>query len=264
MNLYLAGSESRAERMNENCKSIKLEHSDIEKSGCEGGLFKGTNILQSFYYCNEFTEKVIIPQCRNFMLDSGAFTFFSSGGVADWEGYIKKYADFIKRNNVKLFFELDIDSLIGYEKVLYYRKKLEDMTGKACIPVWHKSRGKDEFLKMCEEYKYVAIGGIVSKEIVQKEYPIFTYLIKEAHKRNAKIHGLGFTNLKGLTKYHFDSVDSTSWVSGNRFGSIYTFNGTTMVKHDKKQGQRLADSKAVAIHNFTEWVKFAKYAEKNL
>ena len=54
MNLYIAGSESRAERMNENCKSIKLEHSDIEKSGCEGGLFKGTNILQSFYYCNEF------------------------------------------------------------------------------------------------------------------------------------------------------------------------------------------------------------------
>lgn len=263
MNLYLAGSESRAERMSENCKSIKQEDRDILNHS-PGGLFKGTNILQSFYYCNEFTEKVIIPQFKSFMLDSGAFTFFSSGGVADWDAYIKKYADFINRNNVKLFFELDIDSLIGYEKVLYYRKKLEDMTGKACIPVWHKSRGKDEFLKMCETYSYVAIGGIVSKEIVQKEYPIFTYLIKEAHKRNAKIHGLGFTNLKGLTKYRFDSVDSTSWVSGNRFGSIYTFNGKTMVKHDKKQGQRLADSKAVAVHNFTEWVKFAKYAEKNL
>lgn len=264
VNLYLAGSESRTERMNEICTSIKPEPSDIEKSGCEGGLFKGTNILQSFYYCNEFTEKVIIPQCKRFMLDSGAFTFFSSGGNIDWNDYIVRYADFINRNDVKLFFELDIDKLIGYEKVLYYRNKLENLTGKKCIPVWHKSRGKEEFLKMCDEYDYVAIGGIVSKEITQKEYPIFTYLIKEAHKRNAKIHGLGFTNLKGLTKYHFDSVDSTSWVSGNRFGSVYKFNGETMVKFDKAPGQRLADGKQVAVHNFKEWVKFANYAEKYL
>ena len=123
---------------------------------------------------------------------------------------------------------------------------------------------KEEFLKMCDEYDYVAIGGIVSKEITQNEYPYFTWFINEAHKRGAKIHGLGFTNLKGLEKYKFDSVDSTSWTTGNRFGSVYFFNGKTVVKYDKKQGQRLADSKAVAVHNFNEWVKFQKYAEKNL
>ena len=114
---------------------------------------------------------------------------------------------------------------------------------------------------MCEQYNYVALGGIVTKEITQKDYKYFPYFIKTAHANRAKIHALGFTNLKGLTQYKFDSVDSTAWVSGNRFGSVYQFNGKTMIKHDKKDGQRLADQKTVALHNFKEWVKFQKYAE---
>lgn len=246
------------------CIYTKQELYRGEKSGCEGDLFTGTNILQSFYYCNNFTEEVIIPKAKRFMLDSGAFTFFSSGQKVEWKEYIKRYAEFINRNKIDLFFELDIDKLIGYEKVIYYREMLEHLTGKPAIPVWHKSRGQDEFLKMCEQYNYVSIGGIVSKEVTQKEYKFFPYFIDTAHKHGAKIHGLGFTNLKGLTQYHFDSVDSTAWVSGNRFGCVYQFNGRTMVKHDKKENQRLADSKRVAVHNFKEWVKFANYAEKYL
>lgn len=218
--------------------------------------------LESFYYADGVIEKNI-PLFKDFMLDSGAFTFFSAKNQnIKWEEYVDRYADFINRNKVNHFFELDIDKLIGYENVLKLRQRLEKKTGKQCIPVWHKFRGRENFLSMCDEYKYVAVGGIVSKEIKQNEYPIFTYLINEAHKKGAKIHGLGFTNLKGLEKYHFDSVDSTAWTTGNRFGSVYQFNGKTMIKHNKKQGQRLADSRMVALNNFMEWVKFQQYAER--
>lgn len=70
--------------------------------------------------------------------------------------------------------------------------------------------------------------------------------------------------MEGIKKYRFDSVDSTAWVTGNRFGAVYQFNGKTMEKHRKKDGQRLADAKMTAIHNFAEWVKFSKYAEAKL
>lgn len=222
-------------------------------------------ILESFYYADEWTEK-IIPLLDKFLLDSGAFTFMANTkkGNINWKDYIDKYIDFINRNDVKYFFELDIDTIVGYENVLKIRKYIEEKTNKRCIPVWHKSRGKEEFLKMCDEYDYVAIGGIVTKEIKPNEYPIFTYLLKEAHKRKCKVHGLGFTNLKGIQKYKFDSVDSTAWTTGNRFGSVYKFNGQTMVKYQKGEGQRLANSREVAINNFNEWVKFQKYAEKHL
>ena len=261
LDIYLAGTNGRRW-----CVDLYLAANweGVGKAYIPKEKMIGLSILESFYYADGWTEWAI-PYMKNFMLDSGAFTFMTSHkGKVDWNDYLRRYADFINKNNVQLFFELDVDSVTGYKKVLEMRKFLERETGKQPIPVWHKSRGKEEFLKMCDEYKYVAIGGIVSKEITRQEYKYFPWFINEAHKRGCKIHGLGFTNLEGIKKYHFDSVDSTSWTTGNRFGAIYRFNGTTMEKYDKKEGQRLADSRAVAIHNFNEWVKFQKYAESNL
>lgn len=222
-------------------------------------------ILESFYYCDADTER-LLPYFGDFLLDSGAFTFMQGNhnGVIDWKDYIKRYADFINKNNIKKFFELDIDSVVGYEKVLEYRAILEDLTGKPSIPVWHKSRGIEEYYKHCEEYPYVGIGGYVIKELTPNDFKAFPPMIRYAHKYEAKVHCLGFTRLTDLPKYHFDSVDSTAWTTGNRFGFIYKFNGKTMIKHDVPKGMRLADSRRVALRNYTEWIKFQKYAEVHL
>ena len=186
------------------------------------------------------------------------------GGTPDWDDYVERYADFIVRNNVKKYFELDIDSVVGYDQVKKIRKRLERIAGRPSIPVWHISRGIDEYKRMCDEYDYVAIGGIVSGEIKSTKYSAFPALIAEAHKRGAKVHGLGFTALDWLSKCHFDSVDSTAWTTGNRFGFLYYFDGKTMRKKDAPKGYRLGDSRAVALNNYTEWLKFQKYAEKHL
>ena len=239
-------------------------YSHIKKSGYDGEVFRDTNILQSFFYCDTFTEQVIIPNCKRFMLDSGAFTFFGKGKAVNWDEYIQKYAQFITRNKVERYFELDIDPLVGYRKVLEYRRMLENMTGRPCIPVWHKSRGIDEYYKMCEQYAYVAIGGIVSKEITKDDYKFFPRLISEAHKRGAKVHGLGFTSVSELKKYHFDSVDSSSWTTGNRFGVTYRFTGSGIESIKQRDGTRIADHGELARHNFREWAKFQQYAETHL
>lgn len=221
-------------------------------------------ILESFYYVDDDTER-LLPYFGDFFLDSGAFTFMSgNGGNTNLEDYLDRYADFINRNKIEKFFELDVDVITGYEKVLEYRKRLEHLTGRQCVPVWHKSRGLEEYKRMCDEYGYAAIGGIVSGEIKKDQYKAFPALINEAHKRNCKIHGLGFTNLEWLPKLHWDSVDSTAWTTGNRFGFIYRFNGRTMEKIDAPKGKRLADSRKVALINYTEWIKFQRYAEANL
>lgn len=221
-------------------------------------------ILESFYYTDDDTER-LLPLFGDFLLDSGAFTFMQNSKTRlNWEEYIERYAIFINRNNIEKFFELDIDSIVGYDKVLEYRKRLEHLTNKQVIPVWHKSRGIKEFQRTCDEYPYVAIGGIVSKEIKPEQYRLLPAMIQEAHKRKAKIHGLGFTSLSWLPKCHFDSVDSTAWTTGNRFGFVYQFNGKTMIKHDVPKGKRLADSRKVALINYTEWIKFQKYAETHL
>ena len=154
------------------------------------------------------------------------------------------------------------------EKVIQYRNRLEKLTNRQSIPVWHPGRGKDEFIRHCDEYPYVALGGYVAAikkgDKRQNAYiQAYPWFINEAHKRGKKIHGLGYTSLEGLTKHHFDSVDSTAWTTGNRFGYIYYFDGKTMRKKDAPKGYKLGDSRAVALNNYTEWIKFQKYADKH-
>lgn len=217
-------------------------------------------VLESFYYVDEDTER-LMPRYGDFLLDSGAFTFMQNTKTKlNWDEYIERYAEFINRNNVEKYFELDIDSVVGYTKVKEFRAKLERLTNRPCIPVWHKSRGYKEFQRMCDEYGYAAIGGIVSGEIKSTQYGLFPAMIADAHARGCKLHGLGFTSLDWLPKCHFDSVDSTAWTTGNRFGHIYKFDGRTMKKISAPNGKRLGDARKVALINYTEWLKFQQYA----
>lgn len=223
-------------------------------------------LLESFYYLQDW-QVPLIKSTKDFLLDSGAFTFMqNSKKHVDWDEYIEKYAKFINDHKIEKFFELDIDSVVGYQKVLEYRSNLECLTGKKSIPVWHKSRGITEFLKSCDEYDLVAIGGIASREITQSDYRFFPSLIKEAHSRSCKIHGLGFTKVDLLPKMHFDSVDSTRWNCA-RFGRLEYFDGQTMRAVDKRSaGLRLKGRERCDAIGFTlrEWTKYQKWAEGHL
>ena len=81
-----------------------------------------------------------------------------------------------------------------------------------------------------------------------------------ARQANCKVHGLGFTNLKCLTDFDFYSVDSTSWLGGNRFGFIYHFDGRTLQQIKRKDNQRVK-AHPVAHHNFKQWTRYGKYIE---
>ena len=194
----------------------------------------------------------------------GGFDFRNNQGNTNFEEYIERYADFINRNKVEKYFELDVDVCVGYEKVKEYRCTLERLTNRQPIPVWHSTRGKDDFIRCCEEYPYVALGGIVGGEWSASAEKYIPWFISTALRHNAKIHGLGYTKLKKLREYHFDSVDSTAWTTGNRVGYLYYFDGTTMQKRTAPPRHRIGNSKAAALHNYTEWIKFQKYADTHL
>lgn len=228
----------------------------------------GLYILESFVYARENKRFLALVQSGqlNLLLDSGAFTFMNdkkNQAGANWDEYILQYCEFIKDHNIGTFFELDIDNVVGLPRVEHLRKKTEQLTGRQCIPVWHRARGLDYWKGMVKDYKYVAIGGIVTQEIKRTEHAIFERLISIASENGCKVHGLGYTNLQGLTKYKFYSVDSTTWLFGNRSGKIYKFTGQTMGTVPAPTGMEL-NSQIVAAHNFNEWVKFQRYAEKHL
>lgn len=226
--------------------------------------------LSTFFYHQKKKKIDEFAFSKKHILDSGAFSTFSDPIKAqsmDWDDYVRKYIDFIKKTDQELFFELDIDCVVGLERVEYYRKKIEDATGKQPIPVWHSNRKWEYFEKMCEEYPYVALGTTTANadgKKIRKNPQILQKFISTAHQNGAKIHGLGFTNIKWLKYLKFDSVDSTSWISGQKFGVIHKFNGKDMTQIKRPPGKIMINPKDRLKFNFDEWVKFQKYAEKNL
>lgn len=200
---------------------------------------------------------------KNFLLDSGAFSYMSGAKCSKEQmlEYADRYADFIKQNKISQYFELDVDTIFGIDFVETIRRELERKTNIPSIPVWHKGRGVEYWKKMCNEYEYVAIGGLVF-HVKQSEWPAIHKLVDYAYKRGVKVHGLGFTKTKDLRKWPFYSVDSASWTKAAALGQqCHTFNGRYIESHriDGK-GHKIVLSKLV-MHNGIEWCKYQRYMD---
>jgi hypothetical protein len=227
---------------------------------------KGLYILTSFI---DFQNSKSLPDFlygERHITDSGAFSTFKDINEAknkDWDGYMKKYISFLKEIKAKLYFELDIDAVVGLNKVEYYRKQLEDATGVAPIPVWHSNRKWDYFEMMCENYPYVSIGTTTATNegsLIRKNPAVLKKFIQTAHNKGAKIHGLGFTDTKWLKVLDFDSVDSTSHVC-HKYGQLHYFNGShiEVVKRKNKDDKMIGKTSDYHILNINEWIKYQKY-----
>lgn len=114
---------------------------------------------------------------------------------------------------------------------------------------------------MCEEYNYVAIGGLVF-HVKKQEYELIRKLVNYAFKKGVKVHGLGFTKTNELTKYKFYSVDSASWVRAAALGQQrYDFiHGRMRCKSISVPGRKTNIS-LLAGHNYIEWCKYQRYME---
>lgn len=214
-------------------------------------------MLQSFWYDTSTTLESVSD---DIMIDSGAFSMLcDKKKKVPIEEYADEYCEFIRRHNFSKFLELDLDSIIGYENTLKIRRRIEDSVGKQTIPVWHRQRGLDDYNRMCDEYKYVAIGGIAINEIKVSEYPYLKKLIAIAHAKGCSVHGLGFTRTSLMHEYRWDSIDSTSWKSGWMYGFSWRFTGKKMQLVKPKNKKLIATDIAI-VHDLKEWLKYVKFA----
>lgn len=214
---------------------------------------RGRNINNAIYI-RDNSEEILI--------DSGAHSF-QKGKKVDWDEYTQEYAKFIQkfdRPNVVGYFEMDVDNIIGYNKVLQLRKVLEKISNKI-IPVWHKNRGIDEYKKMCQDYagKVVAITGFKNEDIKDEQYLIF---LKYAKKYNCKVHCLGMTRKKILDKVPFDYVDSSSWLQNSVYGVIIN-KGKVSKEYSKYNREKVILSNYIEgmkmqEHYYQKWKKICK------
>lgn len=220
------------------------------------------SILQSFPYMNDNKLKYI-SKCKNFILDSGAFTMMNNKRKNfDVIEYSKKYGDFIKRNNINDFFEFDIDGIYGLDIYKDCLHIIQDITGKDPIRVFHTWRGIDYYKQLVKIKDRIAIGGLAVKQIRSADYDIFIELLQIAHNNNCKVHGLGITGGSNLRRYNFDSIDSSRWIMARRFALAQIYDGHNIKAVDICETGKSYKDEHIMLHNFEYWEKYSKYLEQ--
>lgn len=226
-------------------------------------------VLISYYY---FRGKKIqeewrpyFSQFKDVIIDSGAFSMMRDKKKAcDLDKYVEDYIKFVKKYHFKHYIELDIDSVIGYDRVKQYREKLENGIGWKSIPVWHINRGKEGWLELVEDYDYIAMGGFLTDGIKTKEYGLLDWFLHTAKKKNVKVHGLGYTNTKLLKRVPFYSVDSSTWGLGGAWKFVCKFEKNQIQRYNSEMRKPKLSNAQLKDFNCQEWTKFAYWAEAHL
>ena len=135
------------------------------------------------------------------------------------------------------------------------------------MPVWHSVRGPEEWTSYCrdERIRYIAIGSGLSMASPSASYEaknhqrlkdeenrtfwdwetervkvggvvglqstgLIRRMVNEAHQWNKIVHGFGMTRVNTALKLiPFDSVDSTSWLMAQKFGTIFVFQANKFI-----------------------------------
>lgn len=205
-----------------------------------------------------------------FLLDSGAYSFMNKAKKAtnlttkEINTFIKDYAQFIIKYNIQHYFEMDLDCIFPYSKIKKIRKYLEETTKRKCIPVWHMSRGMNDFYEMCLNYDYVAVGGI-NNEIKKKDQGIFYKLCDIAHSFGCKVHGLGYLPLQIINENNcpFDTIDGTGWQGHIRAVKFSLENNNICKEKDLELSNGKRSWKDNEAEGFRIWTEFSKLKELN-
>lgn len=177
------------------------------------------------------------PEVR-YILDSGAHALQKETNTVNYDEFFFGYMRFLMDYGFLFdqYVELDIENVVGMEKVTKWTNLLKQTFSTPPIEVWHKWRGEDakagdEIWKdMTERLDYVGLSGFLIKAGGAAELPprrMKEYL-RIAKKNDCKVHGLGLTSPKILVTHDFYSVDSTTWLSSGQFGRNFHFDGNIL------------------------------------
>ena len=200
MRIYFAGWEAS--------RSLLIKADDLVK-----------NVLTSYHYNKniDWYRKQRLSG-RNIFLDSGAFSAWSQKKYIN----IASYAQFLHLTKDYLTAYAVLDDITDYKETLKNQEYLEKQ-GLNPMPCFHYNEPPEVLKDYVDRYEYIALGGMVPISTPQLEYWLEDIFDKY---HNTKFHGFGLTSLQLMRKYHWNSVDSSSWVAGSKFARVILLDKT--------------------------------------
>lgn len=172
------------------------------------------------------------------MLDSGAHSLYnmyvkSYHGAYDWDfsysetdefwKYAEDYATYLKLNSHKFETVVNLDVIRNPERSWAMQKWYENK-GLKVLPVYHFGEPIEWFKKYMDNYEYIGISGL-GQEIQRENYiqyadRVFNLICDSKGNPKWKIHGFAMTSIDLILRYPFYSVDSTTWLVGEKFSLV--------------------------------------------
>lgn len=195
-----------------------------------GHILKKENVSILFSYAAR--RKEIFPTLPKgfpgYFVDCGAFSVGEKTiGSIDVETY-GLWLQFLLRNNYNNIVYCNLDVIGDPDKTLANQIYLESL-GLKPLPVWHE--GEDEwFLNYyCQNYEYVAIGGMVSAGFSKLHvFKLTQWLLQTYTQTKFHLFGVGISAATAFRTFRPYSVDFSTWTVGARFGHT--------ISEDSKQG----------------------------
>ena len=185
--------------------------------------------------------KNVSSKYNHYILDSGLFTlmFGSLKGKKD-EAYLDKWyeclTDYVLHEDYRgTMVEVDCQKVLGVEKAWEYRRKMREKVPNRIVNVFHIEDGQKGLDRLIEFSDYIALSVPELRFIKKKEhlYRLANYVKNK--KPEIDIHLLGFTEKTNLKKLSFcTTCDSSSWISGVRYGQVETSLGKGHISKIKK------------------------------
>lgn len=172
---------------------------------------------------------------KNLILDSGAFSVWSKGDEVDINQYAlfcKEMMGWFPQSNVycvnldvipgrfgtrPTFQQVQDSAVEGWINMEYLESQ-----GLKVIPVFHQHEEFSVLDKLRAHTDYIGISP--ANDVSMPEKLNWLNEVFSIIKDTIKTHGFAVTSHKQLYAYPFFSVDSSSWTSPSRFGSIPIFN----------------------------------------
>lgn len=159
--------------------------------------------------------------------DSGAFSAWQSGKVID----LAAYAAWLHRWGRLFDLYANLDVIGDAVATATNQTALEDQ-GLKPLPTVHFGAPWSAFdAALAAEPPYMGFGGLVGRMTFEHKEAMRWCLagLRRTAAAGAKVHGFGVTRWNAIWDLPWQSVDSTSWKSGGRYGAILLFTGTKLI-----------------------------------
>lgn len=212
---------------------------------------KAPPLLISYAFADGWDKVRERTRCREWILDSGAFTAAATGTAVDLTAFIE-YAVEMRRVDKRLTAVFALDVIGDPVATLRNTERMWE-AGVEAIPCFHL--GSDwKHLTELTRYPRIAIGGAARRAPAVK-----AHFAAEVFRRvwPKRIHGFGYGSERLVLRFPWHSVDCSSWSSGVRFGTWWTFG-----KASRKNARRVRISDGCSLmHSEMEvWARLERAA----